>query len=133
MAATERLYAGTHYVNYGQIGLWDKADLSAYPVPNGPLPWWGPKGVVVPARDDGDVAVCVAVEPTAIDDGYVLLTSGDMDVGDRGLTVGNVTTASMADVAVPQGRYGVKCYYRGKEPSTAMELFFALSVRGDTP
>ncbi|MCM2477464.1 hypothetical protein HGO38_28870 [Rhizobium sp. CG5] len=127
MAETDRSYAGVHYVNYGQIGLWDKADPSAYPLPNGPLPWWGPKGVVVPALDDAEVSVQVNFEPASADDGYRLLTQGEIEVGRKGLTVGNVTTASTADLPCRRGRYTVSCYYRGSSPQQSNALLFALS------
>lgn len=127
MARTDRLYAGSHYVTYGQIGLWDKADLSAYPIPDGPLPWWGPKGVVVPALDDVEVIVHVIFPPAASDDGFSLLAEGQIQIGERGITVGNVTSASTVDIAVPKGRYRVTCSYRGMDPAAATELSFVLS------
>ncbi|WP_197432343.1 hypothetical protein [Agrobacterium vitis] len=126
MAETDRAYAGHHYVNYGQIGLWDKADPLAYPVPEGPLPWWGPKGVVVPAQDDIEVLVEIVYGNRLDKPGYKFLTKGEIEVGTSGVAVGNITTASASDIKVVQGRYCVECYFHGTEPAAASRLIFAL-------
>ena len=129
MAEIKQVYSGKHLVHYGQIGIWDKADHTAYPEPKGPLPWWGPKGLVVPACSDVEVDLTVLDVPSggeAAVPGMTLLCEGDIEVGNAGLTLGNITTASTAEIDWPVGKVRVAAYYSGGDPAIAEKVVFVM-------
>ena len=101
-------------VHYGQVALWDKEDKSAYPSPEGPLPWVGVKGICVAAPDDCEVDIFVATEPPSEADkaAHVCLEATFL-VGCEGLQVGNVTTASVSWFPWAEGRVRVSVYSNG--------------------
>ncbi|MBP2294003.1 hypothetical protein [Azospirillum rugosum] len=102
----KRLHEGSHLIHYGQVALWDHEDRRSYPAQFGPFPWIGPKGVVVGAASDGEIAVEVyggaagEAPPAGLPP---LRVTCRIAVGGDGVEVGNVTTASTARVAWPPG------------------------------
>lgn len=124
------LYSGRHLVHYGQIALVDAEDKGSYPNPVGPLPWIGPKGIVVPAKTDEWVQVLVGAGRTAadlVDRPVTFLTRAAILVGKRGLMVGNITTASTANIEWPAGETEVMAYYAGSTLIDADYVVFALN------
>ena len=122
------LYSGRHLVHYGQIALLDAEDKSSYPNPVGPLPWIGPKGIVVPAKTDEWVQVLVGAGTAAdlADRPVTFLTRTTIAVGKRGLLVGNITTASTAEIDWPAGRTTVSAFHAGDSLRDADYIVFAL-------
>lgn len=129
------IYSGTHLVHYGQIGLWDSGDPAAYPAPTGPLPWWGPKGVVVPACSDEQVTltICERSGDRAAHEhreDFQLLSEGAIQIDSGSVTVGNITTASTVQVPLQSGRYTVRAYHVGPDPAAAKEVLFVVEYVG---
>jgi hypothetical protein len=124
------VYKGSHLIHYGQVGIWSAGDPQAYPPPFGPLPWKGPKGVVVPALEDAHVDVTVILsKPVPTSDqlhGCNILMSCDIEVGNDGLEVGNITTASTEQIEIKKGLYHVSGYYSGEYPSNSIEWIFVM-------
>jgi len=114
--------------------MWDSGDPSAYPTPEGPLPWWGANGVVVPARTDEHVKVVVFdaqadKEPIeAFSTEYTFLSQGTFCVGSGAVTIGNITTASTTTVPISNGTYEVSAYFLGRDPADTAEVAFQLKL-----
>jgi hypothetical protein len=87
------IYNGKHLIHYGQLALLDSEGSDAYPDSEGPLPWLGHKGIVVPAQND--VEIDVELHETGPPDlsGLNRLTEAIICIGGHGLLVGNITTA----------------------------------------
>src|ERR1043165_4465444 len=122
------LYSGRHLVHYGQIALIDAEDKGAYPDPRGPLPWIGPKGIVVSAKTDEQVQVLVGTGRAAdlADRPVTFLTRATILAGSRGLLVGNITTASTAEIEWSAGRTAVSAYYAGNSSFDPDYIVFVL-------
>lgn len=126
----KQLYRGRHLIHYGQVALWDREDRTSYPLPEGPMPWRGPKGLVVPALSDAEIDLTVYEaddEPTAPTETPSLLVEVEISVGSQGIEVGNVTTAMTAPVPWPAGRARVRAYFAGASPDAATAVSFVLS------
>ncbi len=124
------IYFGMHLIHYGQVGIWDHEDKSAYPVIDGALPWWGPKGLVVPAFSVTSMPVYVYesehyVKPPQYTPAF--LTSGSIEVGREGLGVGNVTTASVERIPWPSGQVFLMAFYSGETLEVAERVGFLLT------
>lgn len=124
------IYFGMPLIQYGQVGIWDFEDAEAYPQPNGALPWWGSKGLVVPALSDTAIPVYVFKSehrekpPPGTSK---LLTSHHIEVGAEGLAIGNITTASVERIDWPCGQVHLKAFYSGEAPETAERIGFMLT------
>ena len=125
----KQIYRGRHLIHYGQVAIWDREDTSSYPVPVGPLPWKGPKGLCVPAMSDVEIELSIYDGTdlgAAPDDTPQRLTDAEISVGRDGLEAGNVTTASTIVIPWPAGPTQVIAYFAGSTPADATAVSFVL-------
>lgn len=124
------IYSAKHLIHYGQVGIWGHEDTTAYPMPDGPLPWWGPKGLAVAAQSGGwitvDIHSCDHLSDAPADTPKYMI-DGHITVGSRGLVAGNITAASTHFVKWPAGRISVAAYFAGRVPVVAHRVAFVLS------
>jgi len=124
------IYFGMHPIQYGQVGIWDCEDKAAYPETEGALPWWGPKGLVVPACSDTKLPVYVFTKdhhPNPPPGTPNFLTSNHIEVGKEGLEIGNIMTASVDRIDWPPGRTFLTACYSGEAPYFADRISFLLT------
>jgi hypothetical protein len=122
------LYKGKVYALYGQVALLD-SEASAYP------DWETgtecavstPRAVAVATASDTEVEVTVCTGQWI--GGKVHCISGEIDVGNHGLTVGNVVSSDLHRLAWPRGRAAVDVYVDQSERAT--QVWFVLDRSAD--
>jgi hypothetical protein len=107
----------TIWSSYHQIGLWDLEDsVNAYPefpaIDDIPDVIFGAKGVSVLTRNDYEVLVHIGAigEVQATLQSKVLKGKGVITVGNRGVEVGNETSADIHQVPCASGVIGVEVW-----------------------
>lgn len=125
----EILFRGKAYALYAQVALFDPAE--------GSYPDWevgvehavfGPRGVAVATASDIEVEIIVCRGQQV--PGKMLCISGEIEIGDQGLLVGNVVSCDLYELAWPPGKAAVQVYVdRGED---ANQVVFALTRLTDT-
>ncbi len=126
----QEIYKGKHLVQYSQVALFDAEDVDSYPqFETGEEPAiLGDKGVAVATVNDTDVEITV-YKGTA-ESGLVHILSGEIQVGNEGLIVGNETTADTAQVSYPPGKTSVSVYVNSQKPNEVTTVVFTLNSLG---
>ncbi len=102
------IFSGMISAEYAQLGLFDAEDPNAYPE------WetgeenvvFGPRGIAVSAAPSEDVWVVVHTRGPVHE--TILAASGDIEVGDEGLIVGNQVAGTFSHLTSPAGRRSVE-------------------------
>jgi hypothetical protein len=109
----EVLYEGKVFVLYSQVALFDAETQGAYPQwrAGKEIIVFGSRGVAVVAANDKyvNVVVCKGMGSPK----YELCVSGEIQVGNQGLTVGNVPASDLNRIPLESGRYSVVIYTDG--------------------
>jgi hypothetical protein len=127
----EELYKGKHSVQYSQVALFDAEDTNSYPQfeTGEEAVIFGSKGVAVATANDTDVEIAVLKGEAHESDivGFFLLLSGEMQIGNQGLIVGNEITADTAEVAYPAGKASVSVYANAEASTEITGVLFILN------
>jgi hypothetical protein len=122
------LYSGKVYALHAQVALFDAEDADSYPQ-------WktgtedavlGPKGVAVATASDTEIEVTVYKGKRASDE--ILCISGEIQVGDQGLVVGNIVSGDFAQLAWPPGQTSVDVYTNGRGEEVTRVVFVVESL-----
>jgi hypothetical protein len=123
---TEILYTGRVFALHAQVALFDAEDDNSYPQ------WetgteeaiFGPKGVAVATAADRDVEV--TVQRGAKPDGMPRI-SGEIEVGNQGLIVGNIVSGDFAQLEWSPGKVTVDVYTDKLPSEQVAHVVFVLS------
>jgi hypothetical protein len=124
----QELYRGQHSVQYSQVALFDAEDVESYPqFQTGQEPAvLGNKGICVATANDTDVEIVIYQGKAELkSEGFEIL-SGEIQVGNQGLIVGNESTADTAQVSYPPGKTSVSAYVNAKVSSEVTSVVFVL-------
>jgi hypothetical protein len=119
----KKLYQDKAMAYYGQIALFDTEDKDSYPQwPDGKASHvFGPKGVAVAALIDNWIELEVYEE--LIPANKVFYGSGEINIGNSGVTVGNVIANTIGNIAWPPGKLKVEIYANGIEDKATWICF----------
>lgn len=125
------LYEGSIFSTHAQVGLYDVqyAFEGSYPEfeTGEEEVVFGPRGVVVATAPDVDLAIAVYMREARCPD-LKLIASGKIDVGDKGLAVGNVSVDH--NFPWPEGVTSVSIYANAAIRE-ASKIVFLLVSPGD--
>lgn len=118
------LFKGKLYSQYYQIGLWDEEAKDSYPLWKTGKEYivFGIKGVAVATANDHFIDVRI-IEGNLFPK-YQLCASGEINIGKRGITIGNIVSASIANIKVVKGRYSVTVFTDAIGATTKKVDFF---------
>ena len=117
------LFHGKINSSYFQVALLDNENKEAYPQ------WktgdetivFGSHGVVVVTANDQLIDVTVKTNKNDLE--YALCVSGEIMVGNKGILVGNITSANTTIIKTQPGKYSVTVYTDKYGPETRQVVF----------
>ena len=117
------LFHGKINSSYFQTALLDNDNKEAYPQ------WktgdetivFGSRGVAVVTANDQ--LIDVTVKTNKNDYEYALCVSGEIMIGNKGILVGNITSADTTIIEVQPGKYSVTVYTDKNGPETKQVVF----------
>ena len=122
------IYRGKHYVLYSQVALYDAEASDSYPEfeTGEEAAIIAPKGIAVAAKNDQEAEIIVYQGQVQLNDVSVLVISGEIEVGSKGLIVGNEVTADTAEIVWQAGKTSVTVYTNTKDKDEVTKVVFAL-------
>jgi hypothetical protein len=129
MGENEILYSGKTFSLYSQIGLCDFEAKDSYPQwkTGDELVVFGLHGVAVATASDEQIEVIVC--KGKVETQYSLCVSGEILLGKKGILVGNIAAATVANLLLPRGRYSV-VIYTDRIGSETKQVHFCVNLLG---
>lgn len=117
------LFSGKVLSLYSQVALFDAEDKEAYPQwkTGDEIVVFGLHGVAVVTA--GDKQVDVRVFKGMVEPQHSLCVSGEIEIGEQGVLVGNVPAASVTHLSLSSGKYSVVVYTDKVGPETEQVVF----------
>ena len=123
MKKDEILFDGKVNASYYQVALKDIENKDGYPQwkTGDEIIVFGSYGVVVVTANDQEIDIIVT--SSKVDLEYSLCVSGEIIVGQKGILVGNITSADTTCIEVRPGKYSVTVYTDKFGPETTRVVF----------